>query len=80
MEEELSELRSNNFSTSSMASKLEEINIATRDAYIYATGIIIVVITVTFLHVWAFYFAQNSGMQMRIITTGAIYHKVTMNI
>ena len=76
----MSELRSNNLSTSSIASKLEEINIATRDAYIYATGIIIVVIIVTFLHVWAFYFAQNSGMQMRIITTGAIYHKVTINI
>ena len=78
LEEELSELRSNNLSD--IASKQEEIDIATRDAYLYATGIIIVVITVTFVHVWAFYFAQNSGMQMRIITTGAIYHKVAMNI
>ena len=78
LEEELSELRSNNLSD--IASKQEEIDIATRDAYLYATGIIIVVVTVTFVHVWAFYFAQNSGMQMRIITTGAIYHKVTMNI
>ena len=74
----MSELRSNNLS--GVASKQEEIDIATRDAYLYATGIIVIVVTVTLVHVWAFYFAQNSGMQMRIITIGAIYHKVTKHL
>ena len=60
-----------------IASKQEEIDNATRDAYLYAAGIILIVVTVTFVHAWVFYIAQNTGMQMRIITTGAIYHKVT---
>ena len=73
----MSELQSNNLSNSdSIASKQEEIDNATRDAYLYATGMILVVLGVTFMHAWAFYLAQNTGMQMRIITTGAIYHKV----
>jgi len=58
-------------------SKQEEIDDATRDAYLYAIGMIAIVLSVTFAHAWAFYLAQNTGMQMRIITMGAIYHKVT---
>ena len=64
----------------SIASKQEEIDTATRDAYLYAAGIIVIVVSITFVHVWVFYLAQNTGMQMRIITTGAIYHKVTKHL
>ena len=77
----MSELKSNNLNNSdSIASKQEEIDIATRDAYLYATGIILVVLGVTFMHAWAFYLARNTGMQMRIIATGAIYHKVAKHL
>ena len=78
LEEELSELKDNplNNLTNLITSKQEEIDNATRDAYLYATGMILVVISVLFIHAWAFYYAQNTGMQMRIVTTGAIYHKV----
>ena len=64
----------------SIASKQEEIDNATRDAYLYAAGMVLVVLSIMFLHAWAFYLAQNTGMQMRIITTGAIYHKVTKRL
>jgi len=79
LEEELSILRSGqlNDSDERIASKQEEIDDATRDAYLYAIGMIAIVLSVTFAHAWAFYLAQNTGMQMRIITMGAIYHKVT---
>ena len=77
----MSELKSANLNNSdSIPSKQEEIDNATRDAYLYATGIIVIVVSVTFVHAWAFYFAQNTGMQMRIIATGAIYHKVTEHL
>lgn len=78
LEEELSELRDipSNNSDNLITSKQEEIDNATRDAYLYATGMVLVVIGVLFIHAWAFYYAQNTGMQMRIVTTGAIYHKV----
>ena len=71
----MSELRSNNLS--GVTSKQEEIDIATRDAYLYAGGMVMVVIAVLFVHAWNFYFGQNTGMQLRIITIGAIYKKVT---
>ena len=77
----MSELNSDNMNNSdSIASKQEEIDNATRDAYLYAAGMILVVLSIMFLHAWAFYLAQNTGMQMRIITTGAIYHKVTKHL
>ena len=75
----MSELRNDTLNTSNslIASKQEEIDNATRDAYLYATGMVLVVLAVMLIHAWAFYLAQNTGMQMRITTTGAIYHKVT---
>ena len=78
LEEELSELKSGNLNNSDtlVASKQGEIDDATRDAYLYATGMILIVLSVTFTHAWGFYYGQNMGMQMRIITTSAIYHKV----
>lgn len=76
MEDELAELRIANNSDDLIASKQQEIDEATRNAYLYATGMIVAVICGVFLYVWAFYFGQNIGMQVRIITMGAIYHKV----
>lgn len=63
-----------------ITSKQEEIDGATRDAYLFAMGMIIIVLSVTFVHAWGFYLAQNIGMQMRIIATGAIYHKVNWTL
>jgi len=60
----------------SITSKQEEIDDATRDAYLYAAGMVIIMVCVGITHAWAYYFAQNMGMQIRIITTGAIYNKV----
>ena len=74
----MSELKESGMNNSDnlITSKQEEIDDETRNAYLYATGMILVVISVLFVHAWAFYYAQNTGMQMRIIATGAIYHKV----
>ena len=77
LEEELSELRNGNYSDDVIASKQEEIDDATRDAYLYATGMIVVTICGMFMYAWSFYFGLNIGMQVRIITMGAIYHKVS---
>ena len=74
LEDELTLLR--NMSSSLISSKQEEIGDATRDAYLYAVGIILVVVSVAFIHAWGFYLAQNVGMQARIIAIGAIYNKV----
>ena len=76
LEDELTELRIINNSDKSIISKQKEINDATRNAYLYATGMIVAVICQIFLYIWSFYIGQNTGMQVRIITMGAIYHKV----
>ena len=76
LEDELAELRSTNDSDNLIMSKQKEIDDATRNAYLYATGMIVATICGIFLHVWSFYIGQNIGMQVRIITVGAIYHKV----
>ena len=75
LEDELAELRSAN-DLDNITSKQREIDDATRNAYLYAAGMIVVTICGIFLHVWSFYIGQNIGMQVRIITIGAIYHKV----
>ena len=76
LEDELTILRNMNSSNDSITFKQEEIDNATRDAYLYALGIILVVLSVAIIHARGFYCAQNAGMQARIITTGAIYNKV----
>jgi len=78
LEDELTLLRNMSSTNDSIASKQEEIDDATRDAYLYAVGMIIVAVCLTFAHGWGFHIALNNGMQLRIITTGAIYHKVTV--
>ena len=76
LEDELALLRNMSNSSDAVASKQEEIDDATRDAYFYALAIIIVIVSVAVIHSRGFYIAQNAGMQARIITTGAIYNKV----
>ena len=67
-----------NSSDDFIISKQREIDNATRNAYLYAVVMIVVVLCVTFMHMWAFYIGQTLGMQLRIITMGAIYHKVAI--
>ena len=76
LEDELTLLRNMNNTNDSITSKQEEIDDATRDAYLYAVGVILMVISVSIIHARGFYLALNAGMQARIITTGAIYNKV----
>lgn len=68
-------LRSSN-ETELIHSKQEEIGMATRNAYLYATGMLLASLTVAFLHAWNFYLSHKIGMICRIILTGAIYTKV----
>ncbi|XP_065919840.1 ATP-binding cassette sub-family C member 4-like [Dysidea avara] len=75
LEDELTLLRNMSRTNDSITSKQEEIDDATRDAYLYAVGMILIVVCLTFVHGWGFHIALNTGMQLRIITTGAIYHK-----
>ena len=80
LEEELAKLRSSNDSDDLITSKQKEIDDATTNAYLYAVGMIVVTICMMLLLVWQLYFGQNIGMQVRIITMVAIYHKVRMHL
>ena len=76
LEDELTLLRNMSSTDSSIMSKQEEIDDATRDAYLYAAGMVIVMVCVGMTHAWGYHLAQIMGMKMRIITTGAIFNKV----
>ena len=56
--------------------KEEEIQTATRDAYLYAVGITLLTFLSVLLNTWAFYVGQLNGMMCRIMMTMAIYSKV----
>ena len=75
LEEELTALRSSN-NSELINSKQEEIDLATRDAYLYAAGMLSAALSVALLHAWSFYLSHKIGMECRIILTGAIYTKV----
>ncbi|XP_065919844.1 ATP-binding cassette sub-family C member 4-like isoform X2 [Dysidea avara] len=75
LDEELSLLRAGNDSQL-ITVKEEEIEVATRDAYFYAVGMMLASLIVAVVHAWAFYLAHKIGMLSRIIVTGAIYTKV----
>ena len=75
LEEELSALRNGNHSEL-VTLKEEEIKIATRDAYLYALGMIVASCTVAILHTWVFYNLDKIGMIHRVVLTGAIFQKV----
>ena len=76
LEEELSLLKSSNESDELIHSKQEEIDVTTRNAYLYATGMLVAALIVAVLHAWSFYLSHKIGMICRLILTGAIYTKV----
>ena len=75
LEEELSVLKNGN-NSELVALKEEEINVASRDAYLYALGMIVASYSVAINHTWVFYNAHKIGMMNRIVMTGAIFQKV----
>ena len=77
LEDELSriKLRRHN-ATQLIASIEEEIETTTRDAYLFATGLIVVTFYVSIHHTWVFYWSQKIGMMSRIAVVGAIFNKV----
>jgi len=75
LEEELSLLRRNN-DTNLIDVVEEDINVATRNAYLYATGITLTAFTLSMIHAWVFFLGSSTGMKSRILLTAAIYDKV----
>ena len=79
LEEELSALRNDN-NSELVALKEEEIKTATRDAYLYALGMIVASYTISVHHTWVFYNSHKIGMMNRIAMTGAIFKKVVFHM
>ena len=75
LEEELSLLRASN-SSELINQKEEDIQTATRNAYLYAAGITVFTFTQVLIGVWVFYIGQVNGMMCRIVMTITIYSKV----
>ena len=77
LEKELSALRNDNNTDSELInSKEEEIQISTRNAYLYGAGMVIIAFILAFNHAWAFFFSGILGMKNRILLIAAIYEKV----
>ncbi|XP_065916538.1 ATP-binding cassette subfamily C member 4-like isoform X2 [Dysidea avara] len=70
--EELSILKNDNDSEI-LASEGTAIN---RNAYLYATGLMLVMLCIAVQYTWVYYWSDKIGMMSRIIMTGAIYRKV----
>lgn len=77
LEEELAALRVDN-SSKLVSLKEEEIRTATRNAYLYAMGVVIATFYTAINHTWTFYSSHKMGMMARILMAGAIYKKVYM--
>lgn len=75
LEKELSALRNSN-NTESINSKEEEIQIITRNAYLYAAGITMIAFIITLNIAWTFVFSETLGMKHRILFIAAVYEKV----
>ena len=76
LKKELSALKSDN-NTEMINSKEEEIQVITRNAYLYAAGIAAVAFIIFMNHAWLFFFSETLGMKVRILFIAAIYEKVT---
>ena len=74
LEQELSALRNSN-NTEEINSKEEEIQIVTRNAYLYGTGITIIAFIIVVDHSRASFSSEKLGMKHRILFTAAIYEK-----
>jgi len=79
LEEELSLLRRTN-GTNNIDLVEDNIKVATRNAYLYATGITSISFTLSIIHAWGFFLGGETGMKSRILLTAAIYEKVAMLI
>ena len=79
LEEELSALKNGN-NSELVALKEEEIRTATRDAYLYAVGMIVASYMVAVNHTWVFYNFDKLGMMLRVVMTGAIFEKVSIRL
>ena len=75
LEKEISTLRNMN-SIEMINSKDEEIQIITRNAYLYAAGIAIIAFLITINIAWTFLLSETLGMKHRILFIAAIYEKV----
>ncbi|XP_065897574.1 ATP-binding cassette sub-family C member 4-like isoform X2 [Dysidea avara] len=73
LEEELSLLRASN--NSELVDQKEDIQTATRNAYLYAAGITVLTFFSVLLGIWVFYVSQMNGMMCRIVMTMSIYSK-----
>ena len=60
-------------------SKEEEIQIMTRNAYLYATGMTIIAFIIAVNVAWLCILAETLGMNHRILFTAAIYDKAKNN-
>ena len=79
LEEELSILIMTNSNNSELVTlKQEEIEVATRDAYLYALGMIVASYFLAVNHTWVFYISHKIGMMNRILMTAAIFKKVAI--
>jgi len=79
LEEELSAAEKA-YNTSLMDSIEDEINVATRNAYLYAAGITTIGFVLAVMHAWIFYLSGTTGMRNRVLLTAVIYEKVFENI
>ena len=78
LEEELSILLRNGNNSELVTQKQEEIEMATRDAYLYALGMIVASYSVAVNFTWVFYISDKIGMMNRVVMTAAIFKKVYM--
>ena len=76
LEKELSRLRNDSNNTELISSKEEEIQIITRNAYLYAAGIAIIAFIILLNHAWLFFLFETLGMKCRVFFIAAIYEKV----
>ena len=78
LDKELSALRNdhNNNNTGLIKSKEEELQIITRNAYLYAAGMAIIAFIITISIAWTFLLSETLGMKHRILFIAAIYEKV----
>lgn len=77
LDEDLDYLRSQN-DTEGANAKQEEINESVRNGYIYALALVPLSFTFAISRANSFFLGNKMGMMCRIITTGAIYEKVSI--
>ena len=77
LEEELSALRILN-NSELVNLKEEDIQMVTRDAYLYAMGLTLLTLCSVFSFTWTFYYSHVLGMMHRVVMIDAIYSKVCL--